>query len=160
MECKIREVKIKREAFVSLSFGNLNYTRSNQCHNCTRYCHSTQQYEPHDLISFHISFLIIESVNFATHISRLSKHVSQRSRFRGFILSPHINWRIVTVGYNPSLHSPARSSKNTSKLGCKYRSSTNHGSMLSQYVVLFSGLKRCCITANPFLLIINNVHAL
>ena len=40
------------------------------------------------------------------------------------------------VGYNPSVHSPARSSKNSLNLGCKYKSSVSHGSISSHQAVV------------------------
>ena len=106
-----------------------------------------------------ITPFIILSVIFANQISFLSKHVSHRSLGKGLILSPHIICLIVTVGYSSLAHSPERSLKKASKFLCVYNSSTNHGSILPQHVVLFLELYRCCITAKPFLCILNSAHS-
>ena len=107
-----------------------------------------------------ITPFIILSAIFANQISFLSKHASHRPLGKGFILSPHIICLIVTVGYIPAMHSTARQLKNTPKFLCKYRSSTNHGSISFQYVVFVFGQYRCCITASPLLFILNNLQVL
>jgi hypothetical protein len=86
--------------------------------------------------------IIIYSFHYRTgffrvvYTRRLSKYVSHLSLGIGFIFKAHIICLIVTVGYNPSVHSAALSSKNDLKPGCKYKSSVNQGSIASQYVCL------------------------
>ena len=91
-------------------------------------------------------------------MSFLSKQVSHRSLGMGFIFKAHMICRSVTVGYNPSVASPARVSKNSLNLGCKYKASVSHSSISVQYVYFNLGLNLCWITANPLSPIKYNVH--
>ena len=60
-----------------------------------------------------------EIVILAEHYTMFrSNTVSQRSFSSGFILSAHMIWRTVTVGYRPFSFSPAFCSKYLLKPGC------------------------------------------
>lgn len=98
-----------------------------------------------------ITPFIILSAIFANQISFLSKHASHRPLGKGFILSPRIICLIVTVGYIPAMHSTARQLKNTPKFLCKYRSSTNHGSISFQYVVFVFWAVLLLYNCQPFI---------
>lgn len=87
----------------------------------------------------------------ANHTSRLSKHVSHLSRFRGFIFNAHMICRMVTVGYNPFSGSLALSLKNSKNLSCKYKLSVNHGSISVHQVVFVLGIVSLLNNSETFL---------